>query len=166
MATKKIILNKLRNLVKQIIKEEFEKPKENTFNVEDFYRWWGNKYKLSSDFLKKVKYELDGVGDITSDLKDLLHQLEIPIFKNNGLTQQALNKLLYNRIRQIEKENEKYPEMVSYNEKDLKKLKFYKSEIKNIDIIIPTENETGIGDGFMYRIEYDNGKIKVTQEKL
>ena len=38
MATKKIILNKLRNLVKQIIKEEFEKPKENTFNVEDFYR--------------------------------------------------------------------------------------------------------------------------------
>jgi hypothetical protein len=166
MATKKITLNELRNLVKQIIKEEMEKPKENTFNVEDFYKWWGNKYKLSSDFLKKVKYELDGVGDVTSDLKDLLYQLEIPIFKNNGLTQQALNKLLYNRIRQIEKENEKYPESVRYNEKDLKKLKFYKSEIKNIDIIIPTENEMGVGDGFIYRIEYDNGKIKVTQEKL
>jgi len=146
--------------------EEFETPKENTFNIEDFYKWWGNKYKLSSDFLKKVKYELDGVGDITNDLKDLLYQLEIPIFKNNGLTQQALNKLLYNRIRQIEKENEKYPEMVSYNENELKKLKFYKSEIKNIDIIIPVENEIGIGDGFIYRIEYENGKIKVTQEKL
>jgi hypothetical protein len=166
MVRKKITLNELRGLVKQIIKEEFETPKENTFNVEDFYKWWGNKYKLSSDFLKKVKYELDGVGDITNDLKDLLYQLEIPIFKNNGLTQQALNKLLYNRIRQIEKENEKYPEMVSYNENELKKLKFYKSEIKNIDIIIPVENEIGIGDGFIYRIEYENGKIKVTQEKL
>jgi hypothetical protein len=54
MATKKIILNELRSLVKQIIKEEMEKPKENTFNVEDFYKWWGNKYKLSSDFLKRL----------------------------------------------------------------------------------------------------------------
>lgn len=166
MTTKKITLNELRSLVKDIIKEEIEKPKEITFNVEDFYKWWGNKYRLNSDFLKKVKYELDGVGDVTSDLKDLLYQLEIPIFKNNGLTQQALNKLLYNRIREIEKENEKYPELVQYNEKELKKLKFYKSEIKNIDIIIPTETEMGIGDGFIYRIEYDNGKIKVTQEKL
>ncbi len=58
MATKKITLNELRSLVKDIIKEEIEKPKENTFNVEDFYKWWGNKYRLSSDFLKKVKYEL------------------------------------------------------------------------------------------------------------
>ena len=140
MVTKKITLNELRSILKQVIKEEFKKPEESTSNDEDLYKWWGSKYKLSSDFLEKVKYELDGVGDITSDLKDLLYQLEIPTFRNNGLTQQALNKLLYNRIRQIEKENEKYPKMVPYNEKELKKLKFYKSEVKNINIIIPTEN--------------------------
>lgn len=165
MSNKKITLNELKILIKKILNEETETPNENIFDVEDFYKWWGNKYKFSSDFLKKVKYELDGV-DITYDLRDSLYQLEIPIFKNNGLTQQALNKLLYNRIKQIEKENEKYPEMVSSNENELKKLRFFKSEIKNIDIIIPFESQFGIGEGFIYRIEYENGKIKVTQEKL
>jgi hypothetical protein len=162
-------INEVKNIINEVIVESIAVPHD--FDENEFYRWIGTKYQITSNFLKSVKYQLDGVGDITNDIKELLYQLDLPMFKNNGLTQQQLNKLLYNNIRQIEKENEKYPELIVYNKNNLEKLKFYKSEIKNIDIIIPYNVDTGLnGDDFFgkyaYKVEFNNGKLKVELIKI
>lgn len=162
--------NKIIKIINEIINEDFIVVPHD-FDENEFYRWLGTKYQITSNFLKSVRYNLDGVGDITSDLKSVLYQLDMPMFKNNGLTQQQLNKLLYNNIRRIEKENEKYPELVEYNKNELEKLKFYKSEIKNIDIVIPVKTDVGInGDNYFgkyaYKIEFNDGKLHVTLIKI